>query len=718
MRLSLSIRVPPAAITLLLSFFLGANASDAVAFWTRAGGFEGGYVEAITFDSSGRGFVSTWGDGIYRSTDGGAHWERAGSDFPAPYSTDVMVAPNGHVFASAWHWPTVHGIYRSIDGGDHWVSASVGLPTNMRITTLACNPSGVLFAGAEGGGIYRSLDDGQSWVQMANLGNNVVHRLVFDSLGRLYAASQAGLRRSSDLGVTWTIIQPSFYPNSDVTSIALIERLGLIVFGTEGDGTYRTYDDGVTQQKVHNRRGTMLVLPDETILMGTNWSSGTVYRSTDAGASWSLSNAGIAGEDVHDLARNPDGSIYAASGVRAIYRSVDGGNTWARSATGVQLLWAGALGAADSTLFGTGGDGAIYVSSDYGGTWSVRGPQCAPAAYVPIPGAVLAASTSCGILRSADDGATWPSSNTGLTNSSVSSILRLPSGRVLAGGRSSGSLPVLHLSDDGGQTWSPVTAGISNFSVLALLALQGDDVLASGYDAVSFAGRLMISHDRGATWSVHSTSGTVPRIQRFQFDSAGRLFALAFDGLYLSLDQGSTWTRIGTSIYAPTALVIDWFDRLYAGSSDNGVFLSEDHGLTWSALNTGLSDLRVNSLMLDDAGYLFAGTDTGPFFGTVSIPIGVGPASPRPLIGLEVLRVDSNPGRGEQRLWVAVDRPGTLRLRVHDVTGRCISRSESWIASAGTHARRAFTRTPAPGLYLIEIEHQGRRTSARTTVVR
>jgi photosystem II stability/assembly factor-like uncharacterized protein len=68
----------------------------------------------------------------------------------------------------------------------------------------------------------------------------------------------------------------------------------------------------------------------------------------------------------------------------------------------------------------------------------------------------------------------------------------------------------------------------------------------------------------------------------------------------------------GSEVYA---VVIDPLDsqRVYAGTDGGGAYRSNDGGDTWTAMNTGLGDLTVESLILDDGTchVLQAGTHNG-----------------------------------------------------------------------------------------------------------
>src|SRR5581483_396663 len=99
-------------------------------------------------------------------------------------------------------------------------------------------------------------------------------------------------------------------------------------------------------------------------------SPGQIYKSTDGGASWSISNSGVTGPDVRALLVDPThpGTIYAASGglgpanPGGVYKSTDGGANWISISVGLPAFsaTARALDPSDSTILFAGTTGGVY----------------------------------------------------------------------------------------------------------------------------------------------------------------------------------------------------------------------------------------------------------------------------------------------------------------------------------------------------------------------
>src|SRR5579883_2687330 len=129
---------------------------------------------------------SSWGDGVYKSTDGGAHWQHMGLAETrhigriAIHPTDpniVYVAAAGHL----WGPNAERGVFKTTDGGQTWKKI-LYRDENTGAIDLAMDPKdpNVLFAalyqrqrkgwgfngGGPGSGLYRTTDGGATWTEL------------------------------------------------------------------------------------------------------------------------------------------------------------------------------------------------------------------------------------------------------------------------------------------------------------------------------------------------------------------------------------------------------------------------------------------------------------------------------------------------------------------------------------------------------------------------
>jgi len=187
-------------------------------------------IYAGTGSGCPRGNVSP-GDGVYRSTDGGATWQNVGLRDAGqisrihvhPQDPDIVyVAVLGNVFGPS----ATRGIYVSKDGGKNW-TRSLFVSEQAGASDLALDPNNprILYAGfwevlrkpwtlksgGDGSGLHRSRDGGETWEKLSDgLPGGVLGRIGVSAsggkAGRVWAlveAEDGGLFRSDDYGKTF-----------------------------------------------------------------------------------------------------------------------------------------------------------------------------------------------------------------------------------------------------------------------------------------------------------------------------------------------------------------------------------------------------------------------------------------------------------------------------------------------------------------------------------
>ncbi|MDQ6635463.1 MAG: hypothetical protein M3Z10_12005, partial [Gemmatimonadota bacterium] len=282
----------------------------------------------ILYVGSGEGLqrpdLST-GDGIYKSTDAGAHWTHLGLRDGQQIPT-VIVDPRdpNRVFAAVLGHPygpnVERGVYRSTDGGASWTKV-LYKDENTGAFDVAFDPAdastvyAVLWAGRQapweiggsfngpGSGLYKSNDGGTSWHQLTrglpSQGDGLGRIGIATSASRptrLYALVDApragGLYRSDDAGESWTLI------NTDA----------------------RLWGRGSDFAEVRVDPKNADVVYDANVV---------TWKSTDAGRSFTAFRGAPGGDDYHRVWINPDDPriILIASDQGAII-TVNGGETF------------------------------------------------------------------------------------------------------------------------------------------------------------------------------------------------------------------------------------------------------------------------------------------------------------------------------------------------------------------------------------------------------
>src|SRR6266498_3087728 len=184
------------------------RSTDGGESWSTYGNVNDSFYTLVTDPSSATtlyaGNVS--GSGIFKSTDSGAHWTTINKGLPSNQgATGALPLVLGFGVDPA-HPATVYagtygnGLYRSTDGGSNWSSVNTGMRTAY-VTAFAFGPSSTLSAATIGGGVYRSADGGGTWdPSSAGLDVGIVNSILANATApvTVYAALFDGVYGSSD----------------------------------------------------------------------------------------------------------------------------------------------------------------------------------------------------------------------------------------------------------------------------------------------------------------------------------------------------------------------------------------------------------------------------------------------------------------------------------------------------------------------------------------
>lgn len=270
--------------------------------------------------------------------------------------------------------------------------------------------------------------------------------------------------------------------------------------------------------------------------------------------------------------------------------------------------------------------GGIFFSGDYGTNWSptsLTNTSVMCLASDEIGSNIFAGTYGQGISRSDDYGVNWATYNNGLTtheDSIVKAIAISPNGlggiNVFAG-------------TDGGFFMSPSYGTnwiYKDLSHITAIAISEYGVGGASIYAAAYANGIYLSKDEGTTWTDISSNlpyrnmlvlvlGKIESVDTTLFTANGQNY------LYRSTNNGANWTLIdynnGLTNGGVLAMAIlpENPDIVFAGTSGGGVFLSIDNGTSWISVNYGLTNTVIRSLIITDNGsggkYLFAGTGNG-----------------------------------------------------------------------------------------------------------
>ena len=363
-------------------------------------------------------FAAIDGGGVNRTTDGGATWQIGVGGTGALAGRSIRFRPGDS--QELFLGTSSLAVFRSTDGGDAFVQSSQGISQldlfSIDANSLAPSDVAVAFRGANNGGVFSSTDAGVTWL-LESAPPTRYSAVRFAPDGTLYAISsgpstvaQEGLYRR-EINGSWTPLGPDQGPlfESDLDTMRFsvnnpnLILLGGADFGVAGfEGTiWRSTDAGESWTKVYEFGDFHRITDIEIIEDGTDqnmvaaWNSesgdniGGALRSTDGGASW----------------------FDSSSGLPAFFR---GPRLCASPSNPQTLLISGWLSFQSAGLFRTTDSGATWTSTGFTGNQTVGDVACHPSDDQTL--FVTQLSGGDAVLRSQDGGVTFLPFANGLEN--------------------------------------------------------------------------------------------------------------------------------------------------------------------------------------------------------------------------------------------------------------------------------------------------------------
>jgi photosystem II stability/assembly factor-like uncharacterized protein len=586
-------------------------------------------IYAGTGESDIRSSLS-FGNGVYKSVDAGQTWQHVGLEDTRHISRIVVdpqdanivyVGALGHAYAPNEQ----RGVYKSTDGGAHW-SKVLDQGPEIGVSDLAIssgNPQ-LLFAGTwhtwrppwstyapidgPGGGLYRSQDAGQTWSRLS--GNGLpdgdwgrVGVAVSPNGQRVYAlieAKKAGLYRSDDGGNTWTLANadPRLTGRAWYFNSITIDPQNPDVIYMPNVALYRSEDGGKTISIVRGAPGgddyhQIWVDPKNSASMVLGTDQGTTV-SLDHGNTWSSWYNQPTAQLYHVITDNQfPYTVYGAqqdTGSAAVVSRTDHHQITPRDwfPSGPSESGYMALDPGDPNI--------IYLSGAYGSVgrfdrrvglsqdvspWPVQtfGSEINQRKYRAGWSPVLVSSVAAPkilyfgtqyVMKTSDGGLHWETISGDLTGATpsqseeqgpptvanskqrgygnLSTIASSPrSADLIWAGSNTG---LIHLTRDGGKTWKDVTPqGVTDWSEISLIEASHFDP-AVAYAAVNRSRLddqkpyIYRTRDYGASWQL-ITNGIAAqaflRAVREDPQTKGLLFAGTEFGVYVSFDDGDHW---------------------------------------------------------------------------------------------------------------------------------------------------------------------------------
>ncbi len=590
---------------------------------------------------------SSWGDGIYKSTDGGNTWTHLGLEESHyigrivinPVDTDIVYAAAlGHL----WGANAERGVYMTTDGGLTWKNV-LSIDADTGAVDLAMDPFNpkILYAamyqrrrtswgfngGGAGSGIYKTADGGRTWKKLTNglpPGDNGrigldIYRANPNVVVAIVENKDGGVFRSEDKGGTWTKMnslnpRPMYFsqiridPNDD--SRIYVGGVQLHV-SDDGGKTFR--DDAAPN--VHLDHHAFWIDPrNSNHLIDGN--DGGIWVSYDRSKTWEhLNNYPIGQFYTVAVDMQQPYSVYGGMQDNASW----GGPSSVRRRLGIMNQDWFQIQPCDGMYVAVDQKDAGSVYSDCQNGYIIRydlktgerktirpeaepGEQLrwnwtSPIVVSPHDSALYIGANR--LFRSTDHGHTW---------SAVSPDLTTKTNRE--------TLPVMNVADknitlskhDGMTSFGNITTVSESAKRAGLIYVGTDD------------GKVQVTRDGGQNWTdLTARIAGVPkmlyvsRVFASSFED-GRVYA-SLDGhrsddfnpyVYVSTDFGQTWKSIRANLPAKGPVYVIKEDTknpdlLFVGT-EFGLFASLDRGVSWNAWKS-LPTVAVYDLVVHPRDY-------------------------------------------------------------------------------------------------------------------
>ncbi len=757
----------------------------------------GGRVTGIALDPTNGNIIYAGAadGGVLKSTDGGVNWTILTDHFSTLSVGDVAIDPNNPntIYAGLGEANLAgdnydgDGLYRTTDGGASW--ANIGLAQVKRIGRVAVHPTdpNIIFVAAAGAqhsadtarGVYRTTDWGVTWEKVLFVSDSTsaidlrihpthpdtIYAAMWERLRsptrRKAGGPTSGIYRSTDMGTTWTELTNGLPSgrNKGRIGVALCQNSPNVLYAiyTDSigyfDAVYKTTDGG-------NLWAPTVEQPPNDLYYSFGWYFGQIrvhptdsdvvyvlgvplYRTTNGGGTW-YDVSGSQHVDHHALEfdnTNPNHIVDGNDG--GVYYSTNSGTVWTKSYNlPVTQFYAATIDRLnpERTYGGTQDNGTLRTLTGNIDDWHMilggDGFYC----MVDYTDAntIYAEYQWGNLMKSTDGGYDFNYAMDGIsggdrTNWSTPVVMDSNNPLVLYYGANR-----LYKTTDGAEYWYAISGDLTNgpgpsfltygtITTIAVSRTNGDVIYVGTDDA-----NVWVTTDGGSNWtSINSglPDRWVTRVAVDPYDEAtayvtfsGYRYDSPLPHVYRTTDYGALWTDISSNLpeVPVNVIVIDPQNTstLYIGT-DYGAYYTTDTGGSWAPLGTNLPFSAVDDLVLHNGTrVLRAATHGRSFFEFDLQQIGV-EEEQQIAVAKETgfnLNVMS-PARKQIRVFFSLSKMSSVQISLYDAAGRKIQTLLNETIGPGEHAVNRMADLPA-GTYFVHMEAQGKIESRKLEIIK
>jgi photosystem II stability/assembly factor-like uncharacterized protein len=346
-----------------------------------------------------------------------------------------------------------------------------------------------------------------------------------------------------------------------------------------------------------------------------------IYRSYDEGTNWITINNGLQLENIKALAFMGDSLLAVSSPNDNIYISGDYGKTWTLLNSLQNLnqslsIWS--LASKDSNIY-VGTSRGLFISTDKGISWGQSDSTISNTLVLAIffyKNSIFIGTQGYGIFQSTDNGFSWHEANNGLNSGNINVYSFCAIDTNIFAGTPGG----VYKTTDEGTNWNRINTDSSYnypYSSREYIAAKGQELFAASIYSLH---GVLVSSDNGKNWKL-ADSNMAPYTNISSLAASNNyILAGSYYGICRTKLDSIKWnfTSAGSEIMSFGGKEISSGNPyIYAGTLLKGVFLSRDNGNTWT--NIGLNDHAIYSFLFKDSN-LFAAAG----FNTVNNPLAGG----------------------------------------------------------------------------------------------